>query len=371
MADGVTEDDEQLLLQIWKLAGLDVELARAVAHSPFLEEPFRQRDSLAIHALRFLHGKYPDLLADMTRRDWFKDGLDDDEAALLVVFGSEDTYFTPEDFRPLLTRHRLESRSVMFPIRGEVLATDIQFAQGRQRDDMTSTVEAAAVEIEKFMGIEFPANDLILALISCRYSPRRSSDESCKAVGLYRWTHMIADPIRAIKDARGTLIHEVAHYYWNSGSPVKVPVWVYEGGANFLDSYVQVRLYGETWESRKRRVSDRVRRCETKGIDSVQEIVDKLAELGRKKLRAFELYNCNYYYGETLLIHLYEAIGEDAFRSAWQDIYVTSQSRAQERRDMTEEEIYRAFRKHTPADRLESFEVVYAKWHGGDFSAEH
>ena len=68
--------------------------------------------------------------------------------------------------------------------------------------------------------------------------------------------------------------------------------------------------------------------CQRKGIDSVQEIVDKLAAVGWKKLREFEQYNCNYYYGEILLVHLYEAIGEGAFRSAWRDIYGASQSRA-------------------------------------------
>ena len=162
----------------------------------------------------------------------------------------------------------------------------------------------------------------------------------------------------------------MAYYYWHGSSPVIPPLWFQKGGADFLASYLRVRLYGETWESRKRWVMDGVFYCQRKGIDSVQEIVDKLAAVGWKKLREFEQYNCNYYYGETLLVHLYEAIGEGAFRSAWRDIYGASQSRAEGKRDMTEEEIYRAFRKHTPADKLDDFEEVYRKWRGGDFTGK-
>ena len=365
-ADGVTEDEKWAVRYVWGIAREDTALANRIANSPFLQPPFRSRDRYAIQSVRFLQTEYPDLLAHMLKQDWFADGLSDDEAALVTIFGREFVYFTINELRPFLTDHRMESRTVLFPLRGEVLATDIQATRGRSRRDITSLIEEAAVEIESFMGIPFPQNDLILLLASCRYSPVRSSDNPCGASGLHRGSHMIVDPLRGIKDARGTLIHEVAHFYWNSSSPVDVPVWFYEGGADFLESYVQIQLYGETLESRKRRVDERIHaRCRNKGIDSVQEIVDKLAQLGSEKYRKFEFHSCHYYYGEMLFLQLYHAIGEDAFRAAWQEIYETS--RGPEERSMTEEEIYRKFLENAPADNLDAFREVYRKWHGGDF----
>ena len=97
----------------------------------------------------------------------------------------------------------------------------------------------------------------------------------------------------------------------------------------------------------------------------MQDVIDRLAKLGPEKFREFEFHYCNYYYGEALFLHLYDAIGEDEFRRAWQDIYETGQG--MEERDMTEEEIYQAFREHTPANKLDAFKGVYKKWHGGDF----
>ncbi len=366
LSDDVTTDERQVLRSIALLSTEDLPLATHLATSPFLQSSLRSRDRYAIQSIRFLQDRYPDLLADMVEQDWFADGLSDDEAALVTIFGNEGTYLTLNDLRPFLADHRLESHTVMFPLRGEVLATDIQSTRGRSKQDITSIIEEAALEIETFIGIPFPQNDLILLFASCRFSSSRGSDDACNIAGVHRGSHIAVDPLLGTKDARGTLIHEVAHYYWTNWSPVKVPVWFYEGGADFLDSYVQIQLYGETLVSRQRRVEDRARWCVPQGMKSVQDVVDRLADLGREKFREFELHFCYYYYGEALFLHLYEAMGEDAFRSAWQDIYEITQT-SEDRGDMTEQEIYQAFLNHVPADKLEAFKDVYKKWHGGDF----
>ena len=37
---------------------------------------------------------------------------------------------------------------------------------------------------------------------------------------------------------------------------------------------------------------------------------------------------------------------------------------------MTEEEIYRAFREHTPAKQIRGFQYLYKRWHDGAFLDE-
>ena len=234
LGDEVSRDEQWGLKYLRDVAQEDLRLANRLAGSPFLQKPFRSRDRFAIQSLQFLRKKYPALYTEMVEQDWFMDGLSDDEAALVTVFGRDSGFMTPMDLRTFLTASRLESHPVMFPLRGEVMATDIQATRGRPRRDISSVVEAAALEIESFMGIPFPQDDLILLFAGCE---GLAYSQECGFWGLYRGSHMVVDPRLAIKDARGTLIHEVAHYYWNSGG--RVPLWFYEGGADFLDSYVQ------------------------------------------------------------------------------------------------------------------------------------
>ena len=360
LQDDITASERRTLRELRGVVKRDASLGRLLIDSPFLQSDVTSRTIEAIKSLGFLEKRYPKVYADLTGQGWFADGITSDDAALILVFGHSSQYFDPDRLQHLLADHRVESKTIVFPLGAEIASTSIQSTQERARQDIVSLVEESAQEIELFMDIPFPMDDLILLFAGCE---GLAYSEDCNFRGLHAGNHIVVDPRLAIKDARGTLIHEVAHYYLNSRS--HVPLWFYEGGADFLEAYVEIQLYGETLESRKRWVDQRnIPFCRVKGINSIQRLIEKLAADGYQKHRESEVSWCNYAYGEALFLHLYETIGESAFRTAWKDIY---HSGATSGSNLAEQEIYQKFLEHTPEERLQEFKEVYKRWHGGQF----
>ena len=369
LQDDITASERRTLRELGGVVKRDARLGRLLIDSSFLQSNVTSRTIEAIKSLGFLEKHYPKVYVDLTGQGWFADGITSDDAALILVFGHASRNFNPETLRHLLTDHQMESSSTVFTLGGQRQVTSILGgAQQRPsslnefaRREIESLIERSAMEIETFMDIPFPMDDLILLFAGCEEGPYSSGD--CDFWGLYRGSHMVVDPRLAIRDARGTLAHEVAHYYWHSRSGV--PLWFYEGGADFLGSYVQIQLFDETLESRRRWVEQRrIQRCQVKGVNNIQKLIDKLAQDGWAKHRESEIYWCNYSFGEALFSHLYETIGESAFRAAWKDLYHSGATR---RSNLAELEIYQKFVEHTPEERLQEFKEIYKRWHGGEF----
>src|SRR5688572_11206229 len=108
-----------------------------------------------------------------------------------------------------------------------------------------------------------------------------------------------------------------------------------------------------------------VRYCDRLGMTSIQKLIDKLAETGYSEHRRSNQFFCNYALDEFLFLGLYETMGPGPFREAWKDIYLLTQLKES---PVSEEEIYQAFLRHTPADQTSSFKELYQRWHGGNFS---
>ena len=60
-------------------------------------------------------------------------------------------------------------------------------------------------------------------------------------------------------------------------------------------------------------------------------------------------------------------MGHDQFTAAFKEIY---QLATTESRLITEQEIYQTFLRHTPMDKIDDFQELYDRWHGGDFSTQ-
>jgi hypothetical protein len=174
-------------------------------------------------------------------------------------------------------------------------------------------------------------------------------------IALHVGTHMLVTRPEVIQgDFRHALAHEVAHYYWGSGN---APVWLREGGADFLASYA---LDWSQWESLADRRHDLdiggTRTCATRGVQSIQQLSGDSDSPN---------FYCNYALGEFLLLNLYQIMGTDGSTSAWKQLYLLAEP---EGRLVTEIEIHQAFLQHTPADQVAEFTTLYNRWHGGDFS---
>ena len=352
LADGPTEDERLAIQSIIKLMDTHPDMVRLIADSPFLEDAFRSRDKDALLALDYLRRKHPDILAEMSEQAWFTDGLSTEEAAMVTIFGQGGEYFSPTQFRSMIKNHKLQSRSVAFPLRGEVMVTDVGPAGARSREDIAELIADAAIEMEVYMDVPFPKDDLVLLFAGCTDIPFNAG---CKFWGVYRSSHIVVDPRLAIKDARNTLIYIVALHYFNSS--YHVPIWFYRGSTQFIREHVKAQLYEESG----RNTSSNFQYCVTRGIDSVADYNRKLGMYGVQQMRDFELYYCSDYAGAMLLHQLREAIGDNAVRAALKDIWIASQEL--DEGVMSEKQIYHTFKRHAPD--AQEFDRVYRKWHGG------
>ena len=60
---------------------------------------------------------------------------------------------------------------------------------------------------------------------------------------------------------------------------------------------------------------------------------------------------------------LTNAKSDDAFRTAWGELFVIPQ----EQDEFGEREVYDTFLRNTPPPDVEAFQAVYSTWHGGVF----
>jgi hypothetical protein len=176
---------------------------------------------------------HPPILEQLLEQDWSLDGLDQLEAALVMMVGArESAILGPDDLRPFLVKHHGDSRNVMLPLSGDVQLIFIQSVQNDLNDDIVDQVEDAIRVLEEFMTTPFPVSEVVLLMAT----PGELSGDF-NVAGLNFGTHMVIDPsLERQGDNNRVLNHELAHYYWGSR---QAPFWFYEGGAVFISSYIR------------------------------------------------------------------------------------------------------------------------------------
>ena len=95
------------------------------------------------------------------------------------------------------------------------------------------------------------------------------------------------------------------------------------------------------------------------GVKSIQDLLDKKGKRGG-------FFSCEYSYGESILLELYETLGKEQFSAALRDIYLLAEPWD---RWATELGIYEAFLSHTTVEELSEVKSIYAKLHGGNLGS--
>ena len=116
LADGVTSEEAAALRFLNQIADSDVEFAREVSGNSWFED----RGTLASYVLGsliILVLSEPDALGKLTGQPWFADGLDEEEAALVVTLGWVARQ-SPELYADLLRTHYTKHRAVSLPLAG-------------------------------------------------------------------------------------------------------------------------------------------------------------------------------------------------------------------------------------------------------------
>jgi len=367
----LTSDEQLALRHLSDLLIQDPILAKEVADMAFLTSSFEVHDRDALSSLLYLGVNYPNVLALMAKQDWFVDGLDDLEAAFVIVVGTPpEPYPAPVDFLGLMRNRQEGSKTIRLPLAGEVrlnwihnkpeaIGTEAQTLLDK-REAALDQLEDAIRAMEELTGLPFPRGEVISLLALPR---ELNLGSEAGYLDLNRGTHILVNPDLMVPgETNRALFHEIAHYYWGAG---EAPLWFREGASDFLTSYVRDRTYGG---SPRVDVSPELafglKSCDAMQIPGIDKLIDKLAADGYAAHRQASYFYCNYNRGENLFIELYDLLGPGPFRAAWRELH---QLAVQQARPVNENEIYQAFLRQATGATVDAFKGLYGRLHGGDF----
>ena len=372
----LTSDEQVALRHLSDLLIQDPVLAKQVSDMAFLTSSFEVQDREALSSLLYLGVNYPNVLALMAKQDWFVDGLDDLEAAFVVVVGTPpNPHPAPTDFLGFMRSRQEGSKTIILPLAGKVRLNWIQTApeavgtitaqQAAQalrdkREAMLDQLEDAIRAMEELTGLPFPRQEIIALLALPR---ELNLGSEVDYLDLNRGTHILVDPELTIPgETNRALFHEIAHYYWGAD---QAPLWFREGAADFLTSYVRDRTYGGSLRVNvSPELAFGLKSCDSMQVPTIQKLIDKLAVEGYAAHRQASNFTCNHNRGENLFIELYDLLSPGPFSAAWRELH---QLAAQQKRPVDENEIYQAFLRQATGDTVDAFKGLYARLHGGDF----
>ena len=202
------------------IASKDEELVRKIIGWPrFRDGVERDLDFFLLHALGRSDSE---LLATLTARTWFNDGLTDEEAALVVTLAGQN----PSLYKALLIDSHLYHESISLPLAGDVNVWLVQDSSPVLNQESLRQVEDAARIAEEFFGAPFPTTDIIMLVVT---EGKREYGHLVRHLGSHMSVIVHRGPLFGIP-------HEAAHYYLTSnfsGHP-----WFTEGGSNFVEAHV-------------------------------------------------------------------------------------------------------------------------------------
>ena len=351
----ITSDEKDALEALRNIAGEDLELARTIAIAPwFGHDPTANLNFKVLRSLSYLWGR---ALDQLTTQPWFRDGLDDAEAALVVTIPSVAS--EPTLYEDLLQVHHTQTRTISLPLAGDFNIWVFQNDPFPLDEDLLAAIEDTARVSEGFLRVPFPTSDIIL-LVTPEGSGIRAG---------HRGSHMVLS--RFLGDVR-KIAHETAHYYFHNNIG---QTWFREGAAEFVEAYVNDQTGVQRLPERITQMSEQVENvCKDfsrggQGIENIRH----LAYLHNDESFYLLPGGCTYTMGEHLLLKAFETIGEQAMSAALRELYLSNtSSRAlrsgQAGQPPSEEAVYDTFLKHSPPDRKVEFRNLYRRLHGGQYA---
>ena len=352
-ADDITEAEERGLYSLRKLADTDLALAQRVAALPWFADGITEVEQGVLAALR----------TDLEMARAWLDGVHDDEGmALMAVLGYARSTNLGNGllYNDLLDAHFFQRATVSLPLAGEVNLWAFQSKPFPPDEDLTAMIEDAVRATEDFMGVPFPATDVILIVtIGVRGGELWE--------GFFTAQRHEPNPV-----SRGTIYHELAHYYFTFG-----PRWLVEGGAEFMAAYTYDRAGLKSLEDQKPAIWSWVEAtCFDEGIGNIHQLNERELLDPRRPL------TCNYSLGSYFLMELYEAVGEEALSATIRALYrefhdqghtvlIEEEGRLvfenEEEFHRVEELFYQTLLENTPPERVDAFLEVYRRLHGGPY----
>ena len=381
--DGVSEPEMWTLVRVRQISELDKALARELVDLPWLADDLSGPEEQAIRVMQWLSQSDHSLirtvldmnwvadgitgaesgalwtiggfvlsgrLDELAQAPWYADGLNDADLALLSILDSV-RYFSPPLYDEFLRSYEVKAKTISLPLRGEVRLWAFDPVSYHELEDPLLMIEEVARATEAFIGAPFPASHVIMVT---SYDRRHGGGAWHAGSFIYvsRWGEISLWP--------QTVYHEVGHYYFGGGIG---PQWLVEGGAKFMEAVTRDTLGVESLDRRRTRSRYEMELyCYGDDIRNIQQL-----NVRQSRIHNVGPHICNYPMGEHFLLMLTLTVGKEASSAALRELYLLSQSQG---RPVTEEEIYRAFLKHTPPALEDEFRALYKRLHGGTFGDE-
>ena len=295
----------------------------------FVNYPPTEVDFYLLRALSFIQDKHSGGLSRLYSAPWVADGLDQFERIYLIAAAGSNV-----DAEQLFAPYHIASARISLPHSGVVTLWTVRRHPFHPGDPVLQNLEEAVRASERFWGIPFPVDHVILSLLN-------------PGSGGANRGYMLA-----LGNYGGTLTsapyHVVAHYYFHSG-----PTWFENGGASVVELYAVNG--GEIPEV------PFPKNCRDRGVQNLQAIHERGG--------GPELGSCRHSLGVHFLVALRETMGAEAWLSALREIYTIFGYRGlyvgSWSTQPTEEDLYTVFLKHTPPHLVEAVKDVFRRLHGG------
>lgn len=291
---------------------------------------------------------------------WVTDGLSPLEMAFVVAISAVDSEY-PLLYRDLLLERYAATRTTSLPLAGEVSLYVFQNSPISDSAYILDRMEKTARALEELLDVPFPTTEFILLV----------GDSTAVDYSLYRGSHY-GSHMRLTRYASigvASIAHEVAHYVFWDG-----PQWFTEGGAEFVALYVDDAVDVSRYARREDAPPSYALSCLSEGN---AENIRHHALLSREAGPLHGIEQCAYALGEWFLVHLYDALGEEALGSALRAWYLdqpgllrrtgSAGPRLVDPADIPhrERQVFEALSRGVPEPARKEFERLYVEMHGG------
>ena len=329
--DGLDESERKVIDLVGMIGTRDGAAADRILEMPFLET-IEHADADALESLRHLAWEVPHLFRRALAHPTLQGGITDDwvevVAVSAVVNGGHpdllDTLLDP-------ARVTVERRAITLPLAGETDLAIVRIQAGSERS--MEALEHAVRGVEDFMELPLPVQHVTVVFL----------DYLGEGYGAFNAYSYMAALTLYDQDgyALSVLPHEVSHYYWRNNH-----AWVDEGAATFMARVVGDNPTGE--------------RLDRWGM--VHRYPSTLSELERLLSAGMVdhyVWGANYSLGDRLYSELYRALGDEAFREGFRNLYL-----ATEGVKAGIGELKQAFKAAAP-DAAATIETIAARWYDG------
>ena len=347
VADGIEPHELRLLFAIVSLADSPMSPSEFLLRIPSLTDHLT--GDLRLHATRALTGlalHNREYLEQVIAQPWFADGLEDEEAVLVVIL-ERAAGDSPALFRDLLTAHFSQTREVELPLTEDVRLWVVQNSPFADGDDLLREMEDTVRHLEELTQEPFPTDYLILSVVD----PSEGSYGSTVG-GEWLNTHMrlIRDPLTGIVEE---IPHEAGHFIF------KGPRWYSEGASELGEAYVNHRRGAQTLEQRREQLAMDTTCARYANIRHWTHQTDELG------VTVGDV--CPYILGENFLLNTWELLGQENTSAALRELHVLHRDGKQ---SVTEELIFDVLSRNTPVGKEDEFLDLYRRLHGGSFALQ-